>query len=70
MNDTTDNASSITLRAMAKEDWAEVAQLIHDSTNAWYVGNGKSEIFGCSLEDMQLFCSVYEALDPGCCIFG
>jgi len=53
---------------MERRDWLEVARLIHASTNAWYVANGRAEIFACPPRDVTLFCSVYEALDPGCCI--
>lgn len=56
------------LRTMAKEDWAEVADLIYVSTNFWYVRAGKPPIFTGSPINLQLFCRVYEDIDPGCCI--
>jgi GNAT superfamily N-acetyltransferase len=56
------------LRPMRKDEWNEVAELIHDSTNSWYMGNGKKPIFTGPVSDARLFCEVYEALDPGCCI--
>ena len=56
------------LRSMQREDWPGVARLIHESTNTWYVSHGRPAVFACPPEDVTLFCSVYEALDPGCCI--
>ncbi|MCW2890436.1 MAG: Acetyltransferase [Streptosporangiaceae bacterium] len=58
----------ILLRMMDESDWPEVADLIHVSTNYWYQRGGKPPIFTCRPEDTQLFCRVYEALDPGCCV--
>ena len=52
---------------MIREDWLEVAGLIHSSTNAWYESHGMGKIFNCTPEETQLFCQVYEDLDPGCC---
>ena len=52
---------------MRKDEWKEVAELIHDSTNSWYSSNGKKPIFTGPSSDTLLFCEVYEA-DPGCCI--
>src|SRR5579884_868571 len=60
--------ADIRLRPMEKKDWPEVADLIHVSTNYWYQRCGKPPIFSCPSADAQLFCQVYEALDPGCCI--
>ncbi len=60
--------SDISLRPMQKQDWPEVADLIHVSTNYWYQRSGKPPIFTCRSVDTQLFCRVYEDLDPGCCI--
>ena len=53
---------------METDEWNEVAELIHESTNSWYVANGKNPIFNGPPSDALLFCEVYEALDPGCCI--
>lgn len=60
--------SSYPLRAMQPEDWDEVAALIFHSTNAWYTANGKPAIFQGETSAARLFCEVYEALDPGCCV--
>jgi GNAT superfamily N-acetyltransferase len=60
--------SQISLRPMTDADWLDVAGLIYDSTNAWYVANGRSPIFGGPRDSTLLFCSVYEQLDPGCCV--
>lgn len=56
------------LRRMRKKDWPAVAALIHDSTNAWYEGHGHGKIFSAGPASARLFCEVYEALDPGCCV--
>jgi len=53
---------------MEKSDWPEVADLIQVSTNFWYQRGGKPAIFTCAPSDVQLFCKVYEDLDPGCCV--
>jgi len=53
---------------MLPADWPQVAQLIHDSTNAWYQSNRNLSIFGAGIESCLLFCQVYEDLDPGCCV--
>ena len=60
--------SDLQLRAMQPGDWPEVANLIHRGTNAWYEAHGMGSIFTCTPEDVELFCRVYEDLDPGCCI--
>jgi GNAT superfamily N-acetyltransferase len=57
-----------TLRPMQRSDWPAVAELIHQSTNAWYQRAAKPAIFGGPADDCELFCRVYEALDPGCCV--
>ncbi|NQT86036.1 N-acetyltransferase, partial [bacterium] len=59
---------SIELRAMRRDEWGAVAELIYDSTNAWYVANGRSAIFSGPKSHCELFCQVYETLDPGCCV--
>lgn len=61
-------ADKYELRPMKTDEWNEVAELIHGSTNSWYVANGKNPIFNGPASDALLFCEVYEALDPGCCI--
>lgn len=59
---------SVRLRAMERGDWGEVGDLIYVSTNYWYRANGRAAIFSGDPVATQQFCSVYEALDPGCCI--
>ena len=55
-------------RPMRDDEWDLVAELIHESTNSWYEANGKGAIFSGPPSDARLFCEVYEALDPGCCL--
>ena len=56
-------ADKYELRPMKTDEWNEVAELIHGSTNSWYVANGKNPIFNGPASDALLFCEVYEALD-------
>lgn len=56
------------LRSAEESDFARVAELIHASTNAWYQRNRNATIFTAGPESCRVFCDVYEALDPGCCI--
>jgi GNAT superfamily N-acetyltransferase len=56
------------LRPMKTDEWDIVSELIHESTNSWYVASGKNPIFTGPTSDARLFCEVYEALDPGCCL--
>lgn len=56
------------LRPMQRDDWPAVAELIYVSTNYWYRAAGKPAIFSGGPEATELFCKVYEDLDPGCCI--
>lgn len=56
------------LRAMEKKDWSEVADLVCVSTNYWYQAHGRPMIFSGGPAATLLFCQVYEALDPGCCV--
>jgi GNAT superfamily N-acetyltransferase len=58
----------LTLRAMKRDDWAAVAELIYRSTNAWYQANRNMAIFTGDPAACEIFCSTYEALDPGCCV--
>ena len=53
---------------MRPNEQHDVARLIRESTNCWYEANGKAPIFTGELSSTMLFCDVYEALDPGCCI--
>lgn len=59
---------STTLRRLLPTEWDAEAHLIAHSTNAWYVSSGKPAIFTGDPLDCGVFCQVYEALDPGCCI--
>lgn len=56
------------LRAMRRADWPAVSELIYVSTNYWYESHGRGAIFKGGPEVAELFCKVYEDLDPGCCI--
>lgn len=56
------------LRTMTRDDWDEVAELIHVSTNYWYETNRNLRIFPCRPDEVDLFCRVYETLDPDCCL--
>ena len=55
-------------RQMQPNEQHDVARLIRESTNCWYEANGRAPIFTGELSSTMLFCDVYEALDPGCCI--
>jgi GNAT superfamily N-acetyltransferase len=59
---------SLTLRILRPDEWSEVADLIHLSTNYWYQASGKPAIFAGDPSACELFPQVYEALDPDCCI--
>jgi GNAT superfamily N-acetyltransferase len=56
------------LRPMERADWPAVAELIYAGTNHWYQSSGKGPIFSGGPGVAELFCEVYEDLDPGCCI--
>jgi len=58
----------IVIRSMREDEWNEVAELIHLSTNYWYQVNRRMNIFACPPEGCLWFCKVYESLDPGCCL--
>ncbi len=60
--------SELQIRTMTREDWPDVAELIHVSTNYWYEANRNMRIFRCRPDQVALFCRVYEDLDPGCCL--
>ena len=60
--------SDVELRAMEEKDWSEVAELICVSLNYWCVANARPPIFKGGGSGTRLFCEVYEALDPGCCV--
>jgi len=59
---------SYTIRAMTPEDQDDVTALIYHSTNAWYEAHARPPIFTGDVSDAGVFCEVYEALDPGCCV--
>lgn len=57
------------LRELREDEWDEVADLIHASTNAWYEKNLNRAIFQRdSSSGCLVFPEVYEAMDPGCCL--
>lgn len=60
--------SPLKYRSMRTGEWQKVAELIHHSTNSWYIANGKEPIFKGPPTDALLFCEVYEDLDSGCCL--
>ena len=62
------NIPNCQLRPMTKADWDAVSQLIYDSTNGWYQRRGLDPVFQNGPAATRLFCEVYEALDPGCCV--
>ncbi len=60
--------AEIELRGIRPDDWPAVAELICVSTNVWYDTHGMAGPFQAGPEATMLFCEVYEALDPGCCV--
>ncbi len=56
------------VQTMRRDQWDEVATLIHDSTNAWYQTHRNRLVFQSGPQSTRLFCEVYETLDPGCCL--
>ena len=59
---------NIELKHATADDWDAVAELIHESTNRWYIDHGRPAVFQGEPSSTRLFCEVYEALDPGCCL--
>ena len=59
--------SDFFVRTMERDEWAEVAELIYLSTNAWYQANGRAPVFTGDPSQCEIFPVTYEALDPGCC---
>lgn len=57
-----------TIRRMESRDWAEVGELIYVSINYWYHTHGGGPRFLNGPESTQLFCKIYEDIDPGCCV--
>lgn len=68
MNASEGQAGRFAICPLHREQWDQVAQLVHDSTNAWYRAQGRPEIFAAGPASTRLFCEVYESLDPGCCL--
>lgn len=60
--------SDFALKPLSPDRWSELAGLIHLSTNAWYRKHGFPDVFPGPEQDCQVFCEVYEQLDPGCCL--
>ena len=60
--------NALTLRTITPADFADVAELIHLSTNYWYAASGKPLIFTGDSANCIVFCETYEMLDAGCCI--
>jgi GNAT superfamily N-acetyltransferase len=58
----------VRLRAMDSKDWSEVADLIYVSLNYWCEANGRPPLFHGGPETTEVFCRVYEELDPGHCV--
>ena len=56
------------LRPMEQRDWGEVADLIYVSMNYSSTANGRPPTFRGGPEATELFCAVYEEIDPGHCI--
>lgn len=56
------------LRPATAADKANVAALIFASTNAWYQANRGVTAFSGPPSDCKIFPTVYERLDPGCCL--
>ncbi len=59
---------AIQLRRLRPDEFAAAAELVRDSTNAWYEAKHGRTPFPGPPEDCLVFPEVYEALDPGCCI--
>jgi GNAT superfamily N-acetyltransferase len=60
--------ANVRLRVMEAKDHAEVAELIAVSMNHWDRTHGRPGSFSGGPPQTALFCHVYEALDPGCCV--
>lgn len=56
------------MRRLRADEWDAAAELVYDSTNAWYQQNFGREVFVGPKANCRVFPEVYEALDPGCCI--
>ncbi len=62
------NLTEFEIARMSVADFSEVGSLIHNSTNYWYKEHTGNAVFNCSPRETELFCTEYEALDPGCCL--
>ena len=62
------SSNEFLLRRMRPDEHAAVAQLVFESTNAWYKAHFDKEVFAGGPSAAMVFPEVYEALDPGCCI--
>jgi GNAT superfamily N-acetyltransferase len=56
------------LRNMQNDDWSAVGELIHVSINCWNQMHALPPIFLGDPSATQVFCRVYQDLDPGCCL--
>ena len=56
------------LRNMQGDDWPAVGELIHASINCWNQMHALPPIFLGEPSATQVFCRLYEDLDPGCCL--
>jgi len=57
-----------TIGRLQPEQFDEAAELIHSSTNAWYLKNTGRVAFSCEPTACRLFPDTYDALDSGQCI--
>lgn len=53
----------ISVQFAVREQWREVARLIYDSTNSWYLKNRGYACFSGDKDCAMLFCRTYAALD-------
>ena len=61
-------STDLQLRAMERDDWSEVSDLIYVSLNYWCEANGRPAVFRGGPGSTRVFCDVYETLDPGHCV--
>lgn len=60
--------SEMTVRALERRDWAELAELICAALNYWHATHGRGAVFTRGPEACSYMAEIYEALDPGCCV--
>ncbi len=58
-------SDSFEIRPMQASDRREVAELICDSTNAWYQKYRGFRLFSKGPQSADVFCDIYDELDPG-----